>query len=86
MDDIGNGTWNQWVKSDEIDKAELRPGDLGFQNKYPGSSWNHVGIFIGCYDEQPVFIHCIPSYDNVVVTSGDGMFNYFRRPLLGDAD
>ena len=85
MDEIGNGTWNQWQKSEEISKSELRPGDLGFQNRYPGSSGNHVGIFIGYYNEKPVFIHCISSHDNVVVTTGDGIFNYYRRPLLSSA-
>lgn len=82
MGEIGNGTWNQWQNSAQIEKSELLPGDLGFQNKYPGSSGNHVGIFIGYYNEKPVFIHSIPSYDNVVVTLGDGIFNYYRRPLL----
>lgn len=83
-DAIGNGTWYQWINSEEIDKRELRPGDLGFQNKYPGSSGNHVGIFIGYQNDKPVFIHSMPGYDNVVVTTGDGIFNYYRRPLLGE--
>lgn len=79
-DEIGNGTWNQWFASEETAAAELRPGDLGFQREYPGSSGNHVGIFIGYYKGRPIFIHCSPSYDNVVVTSGEGLFNYYRRP------
>lgn len=84
MDDIGNGTWSQWFNSEEIDKSELRPGDLGFQNRYPGSSGNHVGIFIGYYKAKPVFIHSAPGYDGVVATCGDGAFKYYRRPLPHD--
>ena len=86
IDEIGNGTWNQWFASEEINKDELRPGDLGFQNVYPGSSGNHVGIFIGFYKGKPLFIHCSPGYDNVVVTSGEGIFEYFRRPQRAGAE
>ena len=85
-EEIGNGTWNQWFASEEIEKAELRPGDLGFQREYPGSSGNHVGIFIGHYKGRPVFIHCSPTYDGVVCTTGDGLFYYFRRPIFGASD
>ncbi|MCR5809593.1 MAG: C40 family peptidase [Clostridiales bacterium] len=85
LDEIGNGTWNQWFNSEPIEKSELRPGDLGFSREYPGSSGNHVGIFIGFYKGRPVFIHCSPTYDNVAATTGDGVFNYYRRPLTGGA-
>ena len=80
LNEIGNGTWNQWFASEPIEESELRPGDLGFQREYPGSSGNHVGIFLGYIKGKPYFIHCTPSYDNVVVTQGEGIFNYFRRP------
>lgn len=84
--DIGEGTWNQWMLSRGIDKSELRPGDLGFTNKYPGSSGNHIGVCIGYYKDKPVFIHCSNVYDTVVVTYSDGVFNYFRRPFEGEQD
>lgn len=82
--EIGEGTWNQWMLSGEIDKKELRPGDLGFTNKYPGSSGNHIGVCIGYFKGRPVFIHCSSTYDTVVVTYSDGVFNYFRRPFTGE--
>lgn len=80
LDEIGNGTWNQWEASEPIEREELRPGDLGFQREYPGSTGNHVGIFIGFYKGKTVFIHCSPVYGGVVVTYGEGVFNYYRRP------
>lgn len=79
--EIGSGTWNQWFASAEIEKSELRPGDLAFANSYPGSSWNHVGICVGFLRGKPVFAHCTSTYDNVVVTYADGVFSYFRRPF-----
>lgn len=80
VEEIGNGTWNQWFASEEIEESELRPGDLGFQREYPGASGNHVGVYIGRYKGRPYFIHCSPSSGGVVVTSGEGLFSYFRRP------
>ncbi len=82
-EDIGEGTWNQWTLSSEIDRSELRPGDLGFEKEYPGSSGNHVGICIGFFRGRPVFVHCSFGYGTVVVTRSDGVFNYFRRPFSG---
>lgn len=81
--EIGHGTWNQWFASEKIDVSELRPGDLVFQNSYPGSNGNHVGICVGCLDGRPVAAHCSNAHDNVVVTGLDGLFKYARRPLLG---
>lgn len=81
--DIGEGTWNQWMLSSEIGEDELKPGDLGFTNEYPGASGNHVGICIGYFKGDPVFIHCSSAYGTVVVTRADGVFNYFRRPFSG---
>lgn len=78
--EIGRGTWNQWMLSSEIDRSELRPGDLGFANVYPGSSGNHIGICIGFFHGEPVFIHCSNVYDTVVVTGAGNTFKYFRRP------
>lgn len=83
--EIGHGTWNQWFASDEISLLELRPGDLVFQNPYPGSSGNHVGICVGRLNGQPVAAHCSSAEDNVVVTYVSGIFNYARRPILRGA-
>lgn len=47
IEKIGVGTWNQWDKSAEIKKSDVRTGDLAFINKYPGSDGNHVGICVG---------------------------------------
>ncbi len=83
--EIGHGTWNQWFASDEISLLELRPGDLVFQNPYPGSGGNHVGICVGRLKGQPVAAHCSSAEDNVVVTYVSGIFNYARRPILRGA-
>ena len=83
--EIGHGTWNQWFASDEISLLELRPGDLVFQNPYPGSGGNHVGICVGRLNGQPVAAHCSSAEDNVVVTYVSGIFNYARRPILRGA-
>lgn len=83
--EIGHGTWNQWFTSDEISLLELRPGDLVFQNPYPGSGGNHVGICVGRLKGQPVAAHCSSAEDNVVVTYVSGIFNYARRPILRGA-
>ena len=83
--EIGHGTWNQWFASNEISLLELRPGDLVFQNPYPGSGGNHVGICVGRLNGQPVAAHCSSAEDNVVVTYVSGIFNYARRPILRGA-
>lgn len=78
---IGNGTWNQWDKSEEIRWSELRPGDFAFQNRYPTNKGNHIGIYIGFDDTgAPVFMHCSAQYDSVVVTPAGDVFRYARRP------
>lgn len=80
---VGIGTWMQWERSYDIAWEELKPGDLAFENRYPGSDGNHVGICVG-YDEhgRPVFIHCSSKYDGVVATYAGGVFRYARRPFL----
>lgn len=78
--EIGDGTWAQWHSSNEIRFRELRPGDLVFQNSYPESRGNHVGLCIGFLDGAPVIAHCSAAYDNVVVTAGAEGFRYARRP------
>jgi len=80
---IGNGTWNQWDKSTENKWEDLRPGDLVFQNAYPTNQGNHIGICIGYDDnDEPVFVHCAASFDNVVVTNAGSVFKYARRPSV----
>lgn len=41
--DIGHGTWNQWDNTTDIDRSQLRPGDLVFY--YEDTS--HVAMYIG---------------------------------------
>lgn len=78
---IGEGTWNQWEKSKEIEKSEAELGDIVFINRYPGTKGNHVGIVVA-FDEngEPLIAHCTPTYNNVVVSNCGGQFIYFRRP------
>ena len=80
---VGIGTWMQGERSYDIEWSELAPGDFVFENRYPSSDGNHIGICIG-YNAvgQPVFAHCSSKYDNVVVTPAGGVFRYARRPFL----
>ena len=80
---IGEGTWNQWQKSGEIDKIEARLGDIAFINRYPGATGNHIGIVVGFDAEgEPLIAHCTSSYDDVVVSTCGDQFRYFRRPAF----
>ena len=79
-ENIGEGTWNQWFNTTEIDKGELKLGDLAFANVYPGSKSNHIGIVVGFLDNgDPIVAHCAPGPDNVVVSTCGNEFGYFRR-------
>ncbi|MCE5235269.1 MAG: NlpC/P60 family protein [Clostridiaceae bacterium] len=80
---VGIGTWMQWERSYDIAWEALKPGDLAFENRYPDSSSNHVGICVGYGEEgRPVFVHCSSKYDGVVATPAGGVFRYARRPFL----
>lgn len=81
-DAIGEGTWNQWHKSVPIEWSELKPGDFAFQNEYPGATENHIGICIGRYNNEPVFVHCCYSENNVVVTMASDILRFARRPSI----
>ncbi len=77
---LGLSTSSQWDHSKPIQWADLRPGDLVFQND-PATGENHVGICLG-YDDKgrPVFIHCNATYDTVSVTHAGDVFTHARRP------
>lgn len=80
---IGDGTWNQWNNSEEIDKKDLRIGDLAFINSYPTRDGNHVGICVGfARNGEPLIAHCSYTMNNVVVSTCGSGFMYFRRPKL----
>ncbi len=80
---VGDGTWNQWDKSTQIEWKELRVGDFVFQNKYPKADSNHIGICVGfAQNGEPVFAHCSFSENNVVVTTAGDIFKYARRPSV----
>lgn len=83
IEEIGNGTWNQWDKSHKIQKSEVKLGDLAFINSYPGASGNHIGICVGfTADGSPLIAHCSNTQNNVVVTTCGREFIYFRRPAF----
>jgi len=83
VDLVGNGTANQFKLSDGIAWNDLQPGDLAFQNEPGDPEGNHVGICIG-FDRknEPIFIHCSSSENNVVATHADGVFEHARRPKI----
>ena len=84
---IGEGTRNQWKKSQAIRWNELQVGDFVFQNEYPKAEGNHIGICIGFWEGEPVFAHCSYGQNNVVVTNAvitneGAAFRYARRPAI----
>ena len=83
---IGEGTYNQWMKSSPIEWSDIRIGDLVFRNEYPGASSNHVAVCIGFLNGRPVFAHCSSAQDNVVVTTAGNVFKSARRPNLTPAE
>ena len=84
---IGDGTWNQWMQSSEIDKADVKLGDIAFFNAYPGASSNHVGIVVAFTSAgAPLIAHCSSGEDNVVVTTAGDRFVYFRTYDLSGLD
>lgn len=79
LETVGDGTWNQWFKSEPVEKSEARPGDVAFSKEYPGSKSNHVGIVVGFIGGEPVIAHCTPAENAVVVSTCGDTFIYFRR-------
>ena len=80
---VGNGTWNQWDRTEDIPWGELRVGDFAFMNRYPTNKGNHIGICVGFTEKgAPVFAHCSSGFDDVVVTPAGDVFRYARRPNL----
>lgn len=56
----------------------LQPGDIGLSN-VPGSSSNHIGIFVG-FDEngKALWVHCNGSTANVAVNNYNGFRYYYK--------
>ena len=55
------GTAQQWYASEEITADELKVGDLGFlydPAAMRSGQVNHVGIYIGTYNNKTYWIHC----------------------------
>ncbi len=72
----GGGTTYQIDKSYEINKSQLKSGDLGFLRVEGGSSINnanHVGIYLG----NGLWIECYSGH-GVGITNGKA-FNYYRK-------
>lgn len=77
---IGEGTWHQWEGSRSVDMDKLRPGDIVFQNEYPGADGNHVGIVVGFRSSgEPVIVHCSSICTRVVATTPGEIFRFYRR-------
>lgn len=87
LENVGDGTWNQWERSRPIEKAELQPGDIVFVREYPGAKGNHVGIVVGFLKNgEPLIAHCSPSENGVVVTTCADAFHYYRTYDFLDAE
>lgn len=79
--EVGNGTSNQWRKTDSVAWDDLLPGDLVFQHIPGEGDGNHVGIVVGfAEDGEPLIAHCAYSKGGVVVTGRGDIFSYARRP------
>lgn len=77
---IGEGTWHQWSNSAEVEPDDIRPGDIVFQNAYPGAETQHVGIVVGFLENgDPVIVHCSATEKGVVASTTGDVFNIFRR-------
>lgn len=61
-----------WNQTTAVEKEDLRPGDLGFQNT-GGITTNHVGIYIG--DDK--WVHCSTKAGATV--NNTNVFAYYRR-------
>lgn len=56
-----SGTAQQWFASEPITAKELKVGDLGFvenPSSMRAGQVNHVGIYLGTYDGNMLWIHC----------------------------
>lgn len=79
LENVGDGTWNQWQKSHPIEKSALQPGDIVFTREYPGAKSNHVGIVVGFLESgEPLIAHCSPTENSVVVSTCADTFRYYR--------
>lgn len=59
------GTAQQWYASEEITADELKVGDLGFlydPATMRSGQVNHVGIYVGTYNNKTYWIHCGGKY------------------------
>lgn len=83
---IGNGSADQWSKTQPVTWEAAQPGDLTFF-AVPGTrKVNHVGIVVGKDGDGDILVaHCSSSRNDVVVTKGWRTgFRYIRRPVLYD--
>ena len=77
---VGEGSWHQWSHSEYVGEGDIRPGDLAFQNEYPGAETQHVGIVVGFLENgDPVIVHCSATENGVVVSTAGDVFHIFRR-------
>ncbi len=81
---IGNGSANQWARSDEICREDVLPGDLAFFAAPGERPINHVGIVVGQNDDGQLMVaHCSSRSNTVVVTEANRTgFKRFRRPNI----
>lgn len=77
---VGEGSWHQWSHSEYVEEDDIRPGDIAFQNEYPGAETQHVGIVVGFLENgDPVIVHCSATENGVVVSTVGDVFHIFRR-------
>ena len=79
-DNLGNSwTGAIWNQSTAVDRYNIKPGDIGFQNE-GGNSVNHVGFYLG----NGLWVHCTASGDNVVVNNTTVFTLYRRLNIVND--
>lgn len=81
---VADGTYMQWQTSQEIEKEDLKIGDIGIKEKDGIGMYNHIGIYAG--DDN--WIHCNYSRNGVTFEKTN-VFKYYRRFKdidFGDSD
>jgi len=80
------GSAGQWGGSTAISEAELKPGDLGFQDKPSPFTTNHVLLFAGRDSSgKKLWVHCNADTGGVALNSPTYV-KYYRRVNGVDLD
>ena len=83
---IGNGSSNQWVRSEPVDWEEGEIGDLVFFWPPGEKAYNHVGIIVAINGDGSYFVaNCSSDENGAAITEAWRTgFRYVRRPVIYD--